>query len=128
MQNRLLTFAATAASLLGEPEVDLHSSDYFDWLSVEQRWLVLPLLHGFDSGRGKIRIGIGHAHHVVHRPVLADHGAKNDGPFAALSPRFPRIRGSRRFLIGSSLQPSELGKIAVIVWTSMLIVKKGDTL
>ena len=40
----------------------------------------------------------------------------------------PRIRGSRRFLIGSSLQPSELGKIAVIVWTSMLIVKKGDTL
>jgi len=40
----------------------------------------------------------------------------------------PRMRGSRRFLIGSSLQPSELGKIAVIVWTSMLIVKKGDTL
>ena len=30
----------------------------------------------------------------------------------------PRMRGSRRFLIGSSLQPSELGKIAVIVWTS----------
>ncbi len=40
----------------------------------------------------------------------------------------PRIRGSRRFLIGSSLQPSELGKIAVIVWTSMLVVKKGETL
>lgn len=40
----------------------------------------------------------------------------------------PRLRGSRRFLIGSSLQPSELGKLAVIVWTSMLIVKKGDTL
>jgi cell division protein FtsW len=40
----------------------------------------------------------------------------------------PRLRGSRRFLIGSSLQPSELGKIAVIVWTSMLVVKKGDTL
>ncbi len=40
----------------------------------------------------------------------------------------PRIRGSRRFLVGSSLQPSELGKIAVIVWTSMLIVKKGETL
>ena len=40
----------------------------------------------------------------------------------------PRVRGSRRFLIGSSLQPSELGKIAVIVWTSMLVVKKGDTL
>lgn len=40
----------------------------------------------------------------------------------------PRLRGSRRFLIGSSLQPSELGKIAVIMWTSMLIVKKGDVL
>lgn len=40
----------------------------------------------------------------------------------------PRIRGSRRFLIGSSLQPSELGKLAVIVWTSMLVVKKGETL
>lgn len=40
----------------------------------------------------------------------------------------PRIRGSRRFLIGASLQPSELGKIAVIIWTSMLIVKKGDAL
>ncbi len=40
----------------------------------------------------------------------------------------PRLRGSRRFLVGSSLQPSELGKIAVIVWTSMLIVKKGETL
>ena len=39
----------------------------------------------------------------------------------------PRVRGSRRFLVGSSLQPSELGKIAVIVWTAMLVVKKGDT-
>ena len=40
----------------------------------------------------------------------------------------PRMRGSRRFLIGSSLQPSELGKLAVIFWTAMLVVKKGDTL
>jgi cell division protein FtsW len=40
----------------------------------------------------------------------------------------PRMRGSRRFLIGSSLQPSELGKIAVVMWTSMLIVKKGEAL
>ncbi|HEX6574753.1 MAG TPA: FtsW/RodA/SpoVE family cell cycle protein, partial [Gemmatimonadaceae bacterium] len=40
----------------------------------------------------------------------------------------PRIHGSRRFLIGSSLQPSEFGKIAVIFWTSMLVVKKGETL
>lgn len=40
----------------------------------------------------------------------------------------PRSHGSRRFLVGASLQPSELGKIAVIVWTSMLVVKKGDAL
>jgi cell division protein FtsW len=38
----------------------------------------------------------------------------------------PRINGSRRFLLGGSVQPSELAKLAVIVWTSMLIVKKGD--
>ena len=40
----------------------------------------------------------------------------------------PRRLGSRRFLIGASIQPSELGKLAVIVWTSMLVVKKGDAL
>ncbi|HSA57652.1 MAG TPA: putative peptidoglycan glycosyltransferase FtsW [Gemmatimonadaceae bacterium] len=38
----------------------------------------------------------------------------------------PRINGSRRFLFGAALQPSELGKLAVVVWTSMLLVKKGD--
>jgi cell division protein FtsW len=38
----------------------------------------------------------------------------------------PRINGSRRFLLGGSIQPSELGKLAVIVWTAMLLVKKGD--
>ncbi len=37
----------------------------------------------------------------------------------------PRINGSKRFLLGSSFQPSELGKLGVVVWTSMLIVKKG---
>lgn len=40
----------------------------------------------------------------------------------------PRWHGSRRFLVGASLQPSELGKIAVIVWTAMLVVKKSDAL
>ena len=40
----------------------------------------------------------------------------------------PRIHGARRFLFGSSLQPSELGKLAVVVWTSMLVVKKGPAL
>jgi cell division protein FtsW len=40
----------------------------------------------------------------------------------------PRVNGSRRFLFGSSIQPSELGKIAVVVWTAMLVVKKKDQL
>jgi cell division protein FtsW len=40
----------------------------------------------------------------------------------------PRLHGSRRFILGSAVQPSELGKLAVVVWTSMLIVKKGDQL
>jgi cell division protein FtsW len=40
----------------------------------------------------------------------------------------PRVNGSRRFLFGSSIQPSEIGKLAVIVWTAMLVVKKGDQL
>ena len=40
----------------------------------------------------------------------------------------PRINGSKRFLFGSSFQPSELGKLGVIIWVSMLVVRKGDTL
>src|SRR5690606_16171085 len=40
----------------------------------------------------------------------------------------PPIHGSRRFLWGASLQPSELAKLAVVVWTAMLVVKKGERL
>ena len=40
----------------------------------------------------------------------------------------PRINGSRRFLFETSIQPSEIGKLAVIMWTAMLVVKKGDKL
>jgi len=40
----------------------------------------------------------------------------------------PRVHGSRRYLIGTSVQPSELAKLAVILWTSMLVVKKGDAM
>src|SRR5437763_11358223 len=40
----------------------------------------------------------------------------------------PTVHGSRRFLFGASFQPSEFGKLAVVVWCSMLIVKKGDSL
>jgi cell division protein FtsW len=40
----------------------------------------------------------------------------------------PPINGSRRFLFGASLQPSELGKLAVVAWTAMLVIRKGDRL
>lgn len=40
----------------------------------------------------------------------------------------PRIHGARRYLFGASLQPSEIGKLAVVVWTSMLVIKKGDAM
>lgn len=40
----------------------------------------------------------------------------------------PTIHGSKRFLFGASFQPSEFGKFAVVVWVSMLIVKKGQSL
>ena len=39
-----------------------------------------------------------------------------------------RHYGSKRFLVGNSIQPSEFAKFAVVVWVAMLIVKKGETL
>ena len=40
----------------------------------------------------------------------------------------PRIHGARRYLLGAAFQPSELAKLAVIVWSSMLVVKKGEAM
>ena len=41
----------------------------------------------------------------------------------------PRINGSRRWVnLGFNFQPSELAKLAVVMWTAMLVVKKGDNL
>ena len=40
----------------------------------------------------------------------------------------PRVNGSKRFLFGTSFQPSEIGKFAVVVWSAMLVVKKGEQL
>lgn len=41
----------------------------------------------------------------------------------------PRINGSRRWImIGFAFQATELAKLAVVAWTAMLIVKKGDQL
>jgi cell division protein FtsW len=40
----------------------------------------------------------------------------------------PPILGARRYLMHGSVQPSEFAKLAVIVWTAMLVVKKGDQL
>lgn len=41
----------------------------------------------------------------------------------------PRIHGSRRWVtLGFTFQPSELAKLAVVIWTAMLVVKKGELL
>jgi cell division protein FtsW len=41
----------------------------------------------------------------------------------------PRINGSRRWVqLGFPFQVSELAKVAVVVWTAMLVVRKGDKL
>ncbi len=40
----------------------------------------------------------------------------------------PEINGSRRFLMRGSIQPAEFAKLAVILWTPMLLVKKGPAL
>jgi cell division protein FtsW len=40
----------------------------------------------------------------------------------------PTVHGSRRFLFDRSFQPSEFAKLAVVVWVSMLVVKKGESL
>ena len=45
------------------------------------------------------------------------------------TPIAPRINGSRRWVtLGFAFQPSELAKLAVVAWTSMLVVKKGEKL
>lgn len=45
-------------------------------------------------------------------------------PFTlAIAP--PRL-GARRYLYGGSIQPSEFAKLAVVIWTAMLVVKKGE--
>ncbi|AMW04762.1 FtsW/RodA/SpoVE family cell cycle protein [Gemmatimonas phototrophica] len=36
-----------------------------------------------------------------------------------------KFNGSRRALFGGSIQPSEIAKFAILVWTPMLLVKKG---
>ncbi len=38
------------------------------------------------------------------------------------------FNGSKRFLFGTAVQPSEFAKVAVIMWTAMLAAKKGEQL
>jgi cell division protein FtsW len=40
----------------------------------------------------------------------------------------PTLHGSRRYLFTGSLQPSEFAKFATVIWVSMLVVKKGESL
>jgi cell division protein FtsW len=40
----------------------------------------------------------------------------------------PAVNNTHRFLFGGSIQPSEIGKLAVVVWTAMLVVKKGPSM
>ena len=40
----------------------------------------------------------------------------------------PPIHGARRYLFHGSIQPSEFAKLAVVVWTAMIVVKKGELL
>jgi cell division protein FtsW len=37
-----------------------------------------------------------------------------------------RIGGSKRFLLEGSVQPAELAKIAVVIWTSALVLRKAE--
>lgn len=42
-------------------------------------------------------------------------------------PIAPRINGSRRWVtFGLTVQPSELAKLTVVIWTAMMMVKKGE--
>jgi len=45
---------------------------------------------------------------------------------ATIMPGMHSMHGSRRFLLGTSIQPSEFAKLAVIVWAAMLVDKKGE--
>ncbi len=39
----------------------------------------------------------------------------------------PRIHGSRRWVnLGFAFQPSELAKLSVVIWSAMLVIKKGE--
>jgi cell division protein FtsW len=45
---------------------------------------------------------------------------------ATILPGMSATYGSKRFLFGSGIQPSEFAKLSVVTWTAMLAVKKGE--
>jgi cell division protein FtsW len=45
---------------------------------------------------------------------------------ATILPGMSATYGSKRFLFGSGIQPSEFAKLSVVAWTAMLAVKKGE--
>lgn len=96
------------------------------------------LSHAHLLSRQLIGVGLGVVIFAIAAKVDAERWEKWAWPIMIISlvllvivilpftERFaPRVHGSRRYLIGTSVQPSELAKLAVILWTSMLVVKKG---
>jgi cell division protein FtsW len=45
---------------------------------------------------------------------------------ATILPGMGETFGSKRFLFGSGIQPSEFAKLSVVAWSAMLAVKKGE--
>jgi cell division protein FtsW len=99
------------------------------------------LSHAHLLSRQLIGVGIGVAIFAISAKLDAERWEKWAWPIMIVSlllllivilpftEKFsPRVHGSRRYLIGTSVQPSELAKLAVILWTSMLVVKKGDAM
>ena len=74
-----------------EGEVHLHLRVDLDRLSVQQVWLVLPLLHGFDRGRSQHRVPADQLQ-VLDVAFLADLRLENDHALNAGLPRQRRIR------------------------------------
>src|SRR5438876_568883 len=83
---------ATAGLASSQGKVDRNLGLYFDGFAIQDVRFVLPLLHGFDSGRSQHRVAADQAE-VLNRSVLADLGLQQYGALDARLPRQGRIVG-----------------------------------